>query len=333
MRHLVVLLLAVTAVAALAAAGGAAATVTSARPSPSELATTEVPTTLRAPELPEELSAVRLGHPDRTIVEDADGGWVATFTDGAHTVALAGTERRFDEVTATHGVSTDVWVRLLPDPFEGPIPVAWLERALASEDDDVLAVADQYLPGAPDVVDDDGVLVAGEAAYGPLRADGTRPVGSDWHDFRGVDHRYPTRLDRADPARYASLDCSGYIRTVFGARLGLPLSLRPDGGTSLPRRSFEQAADAPGIVPIDDRVVDAAALQTGDLVFFDSPDDDDGRIDHVGIYLGVDDAGSHRFLHSRRSTNGPTLGGDDLGPSILDGDGYFAEGFVSSRRL
>jgi cell wall-associated NlpC family hydrolase len=156
--------------------------------------------------------------------------------------------------------------------------------------------------------------------------------GPDWHDYRGVDAVYGRRIDRADPEEYGALDCSGYTRTVYGARLGVPLSLRPDGGTSLPRRSFEQAAEAPGIVPIAAGEVDDERLQAGDLVFFDLQEARPG-IDHVGIYLGEDTGGDHRFVHSRPSADGPTLGGDDHGASILNGDGRYADGFVSTRRL
>jgi cell wall-associated NlpC family hydrolase len=285
------------------------------------------------PELDPSLTTRRLEAPARTRVEDADGEWVATFTEGSSTVALAGRARTFDEPTADHGVTTSAWVRMLPAPFDGDIDVEWLEAARGDEEPDVLEIATEYFEDAPDVRDEDGVLVSAAAGYGPLQPDGSRPVGSDWHDFKGVDASYDGEVDPADPEEYRSLDCSGYVRTIFGARLGMPMSLRPDGGTSLPRRSFEQAAEAPGVVPIADGSVDDERLQVGDLVFFDSPDDDDGRIDHVGVYLGVDDGGEHRFAHSRRSANGPTLGGDEQGPSILEGDGYFARGFVSTRRL
>jgi cell wall-associated NlpC family hydrolase len=279
------------------------------------------------------LTVTRLEDPARTVLEDADGEVVATFTDGSHTVVLAGPERTFDEPTADHGVTTTDWVRVLTAPFDGEIDAAWFDAARTDARADVLEVATEYLTGAPDVFDEDGALLSADASYGPLQPDGSRPVGSDWHDFKGIDASYGGRIDPADPEEYRALDCSGYTRTIFGVRSGLPLSLRPDGGTSLPRRSFEQAADAPGVVPIDDGVVDAERLQAGDLVFFDSPSDDDGRIDHVAVYLGVDDGGGLRFLHSRRSTDGPTMGGDDLSPSVLDGDDYYARGFVSSRRL
>jgi cell wall-associated NlpC family hydrolase len=303
----------------------------------SEVAAAGTTTVTAAPdharELDPELTVVRLDDPARSVVEDADGQWIATFTHGASTVSLSGPVRTFDEPTADHAVTTSEWVRLLPAPFDGEIDVAWFEEARSDESPDALAIATEYWEGAPDVHDEAGELVSAEAGYGPLQPDGSRPVGSDWHDFKGIDAEYDGKVDPAKPEEYRSLDCSGYTRTIYGARLGLPMSLRPNGGITFPRRSFEQAADAPGIVPIPDGVVDADRLQAGDLVFFDSPSDGDGRIDHVGIYLGEDAGGHHRFLHSRRSSNGPTMGGDDVSPSILDGDGYYARGFESTRRL
>jgi hypothetical protein len=282
------------------------------------------------------LAVTRVDDPARSIVEDEDGNWVATFTDGAYTVTLAGTTRTFDEPTAAHGVTTDRWVRILDAPFDGEVDGRWLEDARADVSPDVLEVATQYFEDAPDVTDDDGELISAAAEYGPLQPDGYRPVGSDWHDFRGVDAVYDGVVDPADPEEYRSLDCSGYVRIVYGFRFGIPMSLRPVDGTTLPRRSFEQAADAPGVTPIPNtgaRPTDLDALEAGDLVFFDAPSDDDGRIDHVGIYLGVDDGGEHRFIHSRRSHNGPTMGGDAVSPSVLDGDGFYARGFRTSRRL
>jgi cell wall-associated NlpC family hydrolase len=74
------------------------------------------------------------------------------------------------------------------------------------------------------------------------------------------------------------------------------------------------------------------ALQTGDLVFFDATSTDTTGIDHVGMYLGRDSAGHDRFISSRKTANGPTLG-DVGGASILDGNGYWATAFRSARRM
>jgi cell wall-associated NlpC family hydrolase len=285
-----------------------------------------------------DLELTRAEAPDRTHVHDEDGRWLATFTDGARTVTLAGPERTFAEATATADVVTTTWVRLLPEPFDGTVDRAWLDAALLHETPDVLETAAAFLAGAPDVLDDDGVLLSADASYGPLQPDGSRAIGSDWHDFQGVDASYRGVPDHADPAEYRSLDCSGYVRIVYGVHHGVPLTRRPDGGASLPRRSRDQAATAPGVVPIPTdgtQVTELSSLEPGDLVFFDAPADDDETIDHVGIVLGEDTEGRLRFLHSRPSTDGPTMGGDanPTGASVLDGDGYYARGLRSSRRL
>jgi cell wall-associated NlpC family hydrolase len=70
----------------------------------------------------------------------------------------------------------------------------------------------------------------------------------------------------------------------------------------------------------------------GDLVFFDADESDGTRIDHVGIYLGLDAGDHYRFISSRKGANGPTLG-DYKGKSILDGTGLYARSFRAVRRL
>ena len=67
-------------------------------------------------------------------------------------------------------------------------------------------------------------------------------------------------------------------------------------------------------------------------MFFDASDDDGAEIDHVGLYLGPDTAGHKRFISSRKSANGPTMG-DYRGASLLDGTGLYARSFRSTRRL
>ncbi|GGI02531.1 S-layer homology domain-containing protein [Egicoccus halophilus] len=277
----------------------------------------------------------RLDAPARSVVEDAEGRWVATFTDGARTVTLAGPARRFEEATATHGVTSTTWVRLLPAPFDGRVDERWLRQARTDRSADVLATSLQYLAGAPDVRNAAGVLVAGDAAYGPLLANGDRSPGSDWHDYQQVVATYGTSRVSPRPERDRSVDCSGFVRLLFGVRFGLPLGRQPDGGASLPRSSQQQATDAPGVVPIANlgtQVTAFESLQPGDLVFFDATVDPANTIDHVGVYLGRDDAGRHRFVSSRRSIDGPTLG-DFRGASLLDGTGLYARTFRSTRRL
>jgi cell wall-associated NlpC family hydrolase len=89
------------------------------------------------------------------------------------------------------------------------------------------------------------------------------------------------------------------------------------------------------VVPVADtgaQVTDLRRLQPGDLVFFDASSDDGTAIDHVGVYLGLDGGGRHRFVSSRKSADGPTMG-DLRGASVLDGSGFYARAFRSTRRL
>ncbi|MBY8852659.1 C40 family peptidase, partial [Saccharothrix sp. MB29] len=79
------------------------------------------------------------------------------------------------------------------------------------------------------------------------------------------------------------------------------------------------------------RATDYSRLQPGDLVFFEVEDDPD-TLDHVGIYLGLDDGGHHRFISSRERINGPTLG-DVGGTSLLDDGGFYSTSWRSVRRL
>ncbi len=284
---------------------------------------------------PARYAFTRAGDPARTIVRDSGGAWVATFTDGARSVALKGPSRRFSEVGVASRVTSTTWVRVLPEPFAGQVDVVWLTQARANATPDVLATSMKFLAGSPDAVGPDGSLLAADASYGPLQPDGTREAGSDWNDFQGITATYSGEVDAPEPAESRSLDCSGFVRMLWGRRFGIPLGLRPDEGKTLPRRAAEQADAAPGAVPVaasGTQVKDLGRLQPGDLTFFDASTDDGTAIDHVGIYLGVDAGGHHRFISSRRSADGPTMG-DLRGASVLDGSGLYARSFRSTRRL
>ncbi len=277
-------------------------------------------------------SITRAKSPPRSIVRDAGGAWVATFTDRTRTVALAGPVRRFEEAAANPVAST-TWVRTLAVPFAGTVDVGWLDRARADRSPDVLATALQYVAGSSDRTGASGLLIAGDASYGPFQPNRTRKKGADWNDFQGVLGVYGTTVDPPEPEQLSSLDCSGFVRMLWGVRFGIPLVLDPDGGASLPRRSAQQASSAPGIVPISNaaqQVTEFGRLQAGDLVFFDASGG--SAIDHVGVYLGLDTAGHRRFISSRKSADGPTMG-DLRGASLLDGTGLYARSFRSTRRL
>ena len=47
---------------------------------------------------------------------------------------------------------------------------------------------------------------------------------------------------------------------------------------------------------------------------------------------GVTGQDNHRFISSRKSANGPTLG-DTNGKSLLDGTGLYAKSFRAARRF
>jgi hypothetical protein len=281
--------------------------------------------------------------PKRIELRDASGRWLATLTHGARSVTSRGPRRSFSEdgLRVTH----TVWARALPRPFEGTIDRAWLRAALAANSrrqSDLLALAMQYVRGAP-AQHEGGLQIAGDAAYGPL-VDGKRQEGSDFNDYLGVPWTYGDgTVDAPEPLQLQCLDCSGFLRMLWGYRrhapnaapvIALARTASADGST-LPRRAVQMAARAPGVVIERNRGVqlrDFSRLGIGDLVLFDADDDDGTAIDHVGLYLGIDSDGHHRFLSSRKGANGPTLA-DMRGKSILDGNGLYARSFRAVRRL
>ena len=286
--------------------------------------------------LPATFGAVReerLSSPDRVVVRD-DVGVVATFATGARTVTVRGNKRTFAESTTSATVTTTTWVRLLGTPFTGSVDYGWLAARLTDTSDDVLEIARQYVTGAPQRTDATGLRVAGDASYGPLLADGTRQEGADFNDYLGLPWTYASGVDQAEDSQYGAIDCSGYIRTIFGYRGGMALTLQPDG-VGLPRRAVQMNDSAPGVMVVPytgARPSKLDRLLPGDLVFFDASTDDGPAIDHAGIYLGVDSAGAPRFVSSRKSADGPTMG-DIRGKSVLSGSGLYATSFRSARRL
>jgi hypothetical protein len=192
--------------------------------------------------------------PPRTIVERPCGTARAVLTDGARTAVIEGSERLFGEASAASAVRTRGWVRLLPTAFGGSLDAAleaWLEAALADQRPDVLAVAMQYLEGAPAVVEN-GVQIAGDAAYGPLSDLGTRVEGADFNDYLGLRWTFPDgTADRPKPEMLHSLDCSGYMRMLWGYRGGLPLAVA-QSNAALSRRAVQMATSTFGVTIIAD---------------------------------------------------------------------------------
>jgi hypothetical protein len=245
--------------------------------------------------------------------------------------------------SVTHGD----WVRVLPEPFDGTW-TAVLEQTIrgwaGSTVPDVLAYAAMFLGGAAAVTAGagpaQGKQVLGEAGYGYLDAHGYRLEGADFHEYMNAGWTFPDGTYKGPSSKQVgNLDCSGYTRMVYGYHLGVPLAAGEDtSGTRIPRKSRHIADHAPGVAV--DRSTGttppaAALLQPGDLVLFNADSSDDGvslTIDHVGIYLGLDDGGKRRFLSSRKTVNGPTM--SDLGgASLLDGSGTYARTLHTVRRI
>jgi cell wall-associated NlpC family hydrolase len=282
----------------------------------------------------------RAGSPARTLVHDRTGALLATFTDGSRTVDVTAAARTFSEPEYTKAtVTVDVAVRLAPQPWHDGAQndswfATWLGGALTDTSPDALAVAFQYVQGAPDLYDAKGVRYAGDAQFGPYSStdpDG-RAENNDFYDFLGITYDFSDgTVGTPKPDRYGDVDCSGFLRLVYGYRLGYPLRNQNTPGDGLPRRAVAMSKYGPG-TETGHGPGDLAGLQPGDLVFFNVDPSDGPQADHSGIFLGTDSTGHYRFISSRTLANGPTMG-DSKYAAILDGDGHFASAFVNARRL
>ncbi len=194
----------------------------------------------------------------------------------------------------------------------------------------------QYADGAAAEKNPDGLQFRGDAIFGPVEPAGyARLEQSDFQDYLGVSYTFPDAGRKAaKPSHKGALDCSGFVRMVYGYRLGYPLLGTNDAGPGLPRRAFAIAENGPGVKLIPNtrtRVTAYDALQPGDLLFFEVEGSAD-ELDHVGIYLGLDNAGHHRFMSSRERANGPTFG-DLGGTSLIDDGGKYSQGWRAARRI
>ncbi|MFJ6478738.1 MULTISPECIES: C40 family peptidase [unclassified Streptomyces] len=293
----------------------------------------------------------RLKNPERSVLRGADGAVLATFTDGARTASLTGKSRTFTEPATTKTrVVTDNWVRLLPESWRSGAEREqwfqdWFKKYYGSEEDDLFAFAFQYGDQAPVKKDAAGVQYAGDASFGPLNPKGSegndlRLEQSDFYDYLGIPYTFRNGTTQApEKAKHRSLDCSGFIRTVFGYRARFPLMASDTGGNGLPRTANGMARSKTGVdvLPLkgvgpQDRPASIDVLQPGDLVFFKLDGRTGDRLDHTGMYLGNDTDGHKIFISSREEANGPTIG-DKGGASRLDGNGYYAAALRSAKRL
>ncbi|MFE7120813.1 NlpC/P60 family protein [Streptomyces sp. NPDC057654] len=289
----------------------------------------------------------RLTGPGRTVVRDNKGAVLATLTDGARTAVLTGPGRTFSEPRTTKStVVTDNWVRLLPRAWKSGQERAkwfadWLRTYRGSRAPDVFDISLQYVHGAKPRKDAKGVRYAGAAAFGPPKPDGAPSRGlrrekSDFYQYLSTPWTFPDSGTAAPQrGRYGTVDSAGYVRLVYGYRSGYPLFGSDHKGAGLPRTANGMATVGPGVPVIADRRTRPAeldALQPGDLVFFNTARHTGRRLDHAGVYLGLDTEGHPRFISSREESNGPTLG-DTGGDSRLDGPGYYGKGLRSAKRL
>ncbi|MDZ5442646.1 NlpC/P60 family protein [Micromonospora sp. 4G57] len=282
--------------------------------------------------------------PDRTEILDSSGQPVAIMTDGARTANIYGPSRTFEEPRFTDAkVESNVWVRLAPQAWHAGAEheqwfVDWLGATRKDRSPDVLAIAFEYVDGAPVKKDNQGQQYSGDASFGPI--DPTDPDGrqerSDFFDYLGLPWSFlDGKAGVPEPQRQLSLDCSGFLRMVYGHRLGYPLRGTNTPGEGLPRRAFAMAEFGPGVQLMPNsgqRARGMDRLLPGDLVFFNAQPIPTGQVDHSGIYLGIDDGGHHRFISSRSQTDGPTMG-DLSGAPLLDGTGYWPDRWRTARRL
>ncbi|MER7892124.1 NlpC/P60 family protein [Micromonospora sp. NPDC094482] len=288
--------------------------------------------------LTQQYQLVERTRPERTEVRRrSDQAVVATLTAGARTVVVAGPPRQFTEPSTTPAViDSTSWVRVAPRAWQAEHDLdekfaSWLLDQIEAKNPpvDVLAAAMQYLPDAPDGVNDDGVRYIGDAGFGYVHSADERD-GADFYDYLEIPWKF-SDSGRAKPSKRwdRDLDCSGYLRLIYGYRFGIPLFNAPVNTTvnGLPRTASSMASYARSVLIAAGRnpsraPTNLSAMQPGDLVFF-ALHDDPGLITHSGIYLGKDQDGGMRFVSSRGTVDGPTFG-DVRGDGVVD-SGYFGE--------
>ncbi|MDT5041978.1 MAG: hypothetical protein QOE51_2963 [Actinoplanes sp.] len=282
--------------------------------------------------------------PDRTEIRTRQGELVALMTDGSRTAHLQGPQRTLAEPRFTPAkIITTEWVRLAPKEWSAATAdeqwfATWLARALADRSPDILAIAMQYTYGSTPQRDKNGRQYSGDASFGPLSnidPDG-RAENSDFYDYLGIPWTFPGGVkEEPSPTHALSLDCSGFVRMVYGYRSGYPLLGTNTKGPGLPRQAFAIGGLGPGTQLMPNtgrRATNLDRLLPGDIVLFNAGPVQNTHIEHSGIYLGVDDRGHRRFISSRTKANGPTMG-DLGGESILDGSAHWAVRLRTARRL
>ncbi|KOU53088.1 C40 family peptidase [Streptomyces sp. WM6378] len=295
----------------------------------------------------------RLNNPARTVLRGDQGQILATFTDKARTATLKGPSRTFTEPASTAvRVVTEDWVRLMPQTWRQGAEKeawfkAWFKENFGSNEEDLFATAFQYTTGAPVKKDAKGLAYAGDAMFGPVNPDLTKHRGtplleqSDFFHYLGIPYTFRDGTTKQpEAARARAVDCSGFVRMVFGYRARYPLASDDNKGDGLPRTANGMARSHLGadIIPLSgpapwyERPKNIDVLQPGDLLFFKMDRHTGDRLDHVALYLGPDAEGHKTFISSRKEVNGPTIG-DKGGVSRIDGSGFYAQLLRNAKRL
>jgi len=168
----------------------------------------------------------RLADPPRTVVTTATGAVVTKLTDGSRTVVLTGPARTFDEPRHTRAtVTSTAWVRLAPRPWTAGAErddwfAPWLTGAAGDTSPDVLAVAMQYVDGAPPVRDGAGLRV------GPDTRDYSRLQPGDLLFFTATSARV------SQVGIYLGIDDEGHRRVLAGRKSADGPTFGDDGGAS-----------------------------------------------------------------------------------------------------
>lgn len=244
-----------------------------------------------------------------------------------------------DPPTITH----NTWVRVLAQPFNGqwtPQLADQIRAWAVDSSPDALSYALMYITGAPAVTSPalGGAQIAGESKYGPNDADGTRMEGADFHEYMGLGWTFVSgeTVPAPDPKWQKCLDCSGFVRMIYGFHMGIPMVRDQDiNGLNLPRRTRDIGPNGPGVIIAQGvgSPPPLSSMQIGDVPHFDATTEATaGEVDHNGIYLGVDQHGHPRFINSRKTPNGPTFG-DLGGSSALDGTELYATTLRIIRRF
>lgn len=291
----------------------------------------------------EDLSYKRVANPSGTKVVDGSGKEVARFTDSARTAVIQGKERTLEEPAKTDAqVTSTSWVRVMPQPYtQGAESKDWFKewfaKSLEDETADVLELGTQYFEGAENVYDENGLRIAGDADFGPEKGADGNNVGSDFNDFLEIKVAFSDDADdRPEKTQKNALDPAGYVRMVYGYRLGYPMYGNNPKGDALQRDVTGLYENGPGVLIAKDSGQQLSLesleqqLLPGDILMFAT--DLQPNLNHAAIYMGRDDRGNHRFMSSRESANGPTMG-DLVAPSIIDGHDLFAVNFRAVRRI